>query len=434
PDVIIIGAGMAGLWAAMRLMDEGLEVRVFEAHARPGGRIFTLDELPGHPEAGAPSISLGASRALGIAERLGLETERASAEAPLHRWRFAVGGELVTGADWAGASTNRLAPVERKIPPPYLDNHYDTGLARLYPERTSWLTAKANDISMASYLDRKGASEEAKRLITLDLGAEDLHAVSALHHARELAHRRLEPEEERFFPEGAQRLPEAMAAALEDRIAYRQKVFSIEERASKISIRLTNGELYSAPHVISTVPFAALRGIDMRADIGKDMAHLIANTPFAHVTQIHFVAFTNFLEDVPPRLWTDDPALGMVRFGGIDGRSRHIVATLSGSHADFADRRQEAEVLEEAETSLRRLVRDLPEFRARRMVSWQNDPFARGAWPLTGPGQMKILASAIEDNVSRRLLFAGDQLGVSAMGVEGALESAEKAVQAILAS
>ena len=39
-DVLVIGAGIAGLGAAAELADHGLRVRVLEARDRLGGRIF----------------------------------------------------------------------------------------------------------------------------------------------------------------------------------------------------------------------------------------------------------------------------------------------------------------------------------------------------------------------------------------------------------
>ena len=44
-SVLIVGAGMAGLTAAKRLSDQGMQIRVFEARNRIGGRIWTDNRL-----------------------------------------------------------------------------------------------------------------------------------------------------------------------------------------------------------------------------------------------------------------------------------------------------------------------------------------------------------------------------------------------------
>ncbi|MDZ7829746.1 MAG: NAD(P)/FAD-dependent oxidoreductase [Halofilum sp. (in: g-proteobacteria)] len=49
PDVVVIGAGAAGIAAARALAERGLAVRVLEAASRPGGRAFTESQTFGVP-------------------------------------------------------------------------------------------------------------------------------------------------------------------------------------------------------------------------------------------------------------------------------------------------------------------------------------------------------------------------------------------------
>lgn len=39
-QIVVVGAGLAGLTAAFRLRDKGYDVHLFEARERPGGRIL----------------------------------------------------------------------------------------------------------------------------------------------------------------------------------------------------------------------------------------------------------------------------------------------------------------------------------------------------------------------------------------------------------
>jgi protoporphyrinogen/coproporphyrinogen III oxidase len=78
PRVAVVGAGITGLAAAYRLlhsMGEGVEVAVFEAGARPGGKISTT-QVGGIPvEAGADSFVVRKPWAVDLCNELGLGEE-----------------------------------------------------------------------------------------------------------------------------------------------------------------------------------------------------------------------------------------------------------------------------------------------------------------------------------------------------------------------
>ena len=42
--VIVLGAGLSGLSAAMELANSGFDVTILEARSRPGGRVYTMRE------------------------------------------------------------------------------------------------------------------------------------------------------------------------------------------------------------------------------------------------------------------------------------------------------------------------------------------------------------------------------------------------------
>jgi len=75
--VIIIGAGFAGLTAAYRLYQKGVDVEVYEARPRVGGRVFTVNVLGTIAELGGQNIRDGgkAENLLALASELHLETQ-----------------------------------------------------------------------------------------------------------------------------------------------------------------------------------------------------------------------------------------------------------------------------------------------------------------------------------------------------------------------
>ena len=76
-QIIVVGAGIAGLGAAKELHDSGYEVTVLEASERIGGRIYTDRSLGFPVERGANWIhsnKLDSNRLMGLKDQLDIET------------------------------------------------------------------------------------------------------------------------------------------------------------------------------------------------------------------------------------------------------------------------------------------------------------------------------------------------------------------------
>ncbi len=435
-DVIIIGAGLAGLHAAALLEAAGRKVRVIEGLRRVGGRLHTLDDLPGAPEAGGIQIGTGYHRLRAIAAGLGVALDdgpgggagAVEAAAAL----FHVRGRTVSAADWAASPANQTAAAERAVLPLALARHYGRALPGLAGP-AAWADADpALDVSYGEALRRAGASAEAIRLIDANFNGNSVDGMSALSIARTMAVYRAGPGPIATVRGGSQRLAEAMAAALAGRVGLGMQVRGIEEEAGRVRVMTDQGSLIAA-QVICTIPFSALRTIPLITPLPPPAAQMVAALPYTRASFAFISARHAFWRDdgLPPTLWTDDPLIGRVF---VASETPPLLKTWAfDTGAAMLDRMTPAQA---AAAIIPRLEAMRPaakgQLRVERVVSWQNNPGARGIYHHIGTGQAAALAATVRHQ-GRRLHFAGEHLALAATGMEGALESGERAAAAVLA-
>lgn len=73
-DVIVVGGGIGGLYAARKLITKGLSAIVLEARERVGGRLLTINENGNRLDMGATWFWPNEPRILGLIDELGVET------------------------------------------------------------------------------------------------------------------------------------------------------------------------------------------------------------------------------------------------------------------------------------------------------------------------------------------------------------------------
>ena len=435
-DVAVIGAGLAGLHAARACEAAGLRVVVIEAEQRIGGRLHTLRDLPGAPEAGGIQVGAGYARLRRVAGEVGIGLDSGGgagagiADAPGNL--YAVNGTTAAPADWATSPGNRLAESERAVEPAALLRHYARAFARLAsPE--AWLDAAPDaDISVLAALRQAGASPEAQRLIEANFNGNSLAGMSQLSLARTFAIYASQPGPIATIAGGSQALPEAMAAGLRGDVRLGETVRALREDADGVTLHLASGTL-RARHTICTIPFAVLRHIPLETALPAPAARMIAELPYTRASFAYIAAREPFWEadGLPATLWSDDPLIGRVFVLGSDPAMLKLWTT--GAGADLIDRLPPDDA---KRLIVERIGAMRPSSKGKldvlRLFSWQRNRHARGIYHHIGTGMASDLAATTRHR-GRRLHFAGEHLGQAASGMEAALESAEAAARAVLA-
>jgi monoamine oxidase len=264
-EVVVVGAGLAGLQVARRLLAQRVEVLVLEARDRVGGRLENA-QVPGYAgtvvELGGQWIGPSQGRMTALVAELGLETfpshndgeillllDGKRARMASHRGAVPKLNPLVV-ADLAQAQL-RLGRLSRTIP---LEAPWTAPRARTLDARTfaGWVSANLCTRTGRAFLS--AAIETIFAADPADLSL--LHVLFYLHSGGDL-------DTLINFDQGAQqdrivggsaRIAEAMAAALGDRVRLGRPVRRIDHGEQGVEVHADGGGSVSAARVVVTLP------------------------------------------------------------------------------------------------------------------------------------------------------------------------------------
>ena len=442
-DVIILGAGLSGLNAALLLEEQGYKVLVVEGRDRVGGRLYTMDDVPGKPEAGGSGVGSGYARLVDRCRQFGVafEGHRPRTESSATNTAIHLQGQTVRLADWAESALNPFVGATRQLPP-WLVGPTALGPYNPLPDAMSWRNPAfaSHDRSVADVLSEQGWTAQQLRLaygINASYGnsPHDLSAMMWWHIARNAE---LMAGDGKVYASvgGNQRMPEAMARALGGAIHFGRHVVGIANDRNGIEAVCADGSRFRGKALVCTLPASALRLVRFETALPPAPQAAIDTIAYNRVFQVHFVPTRRFWEEdgLPPSLWSDTLAgrFMALHYGSNPADVTTFLAFANGFAADRLDRMEPdaavAAILAEVERmrpSAKGALRPV------KVWSWQRDPFAGGAYACWQPGQIARLADAFDKPVDR-LFFAGEHTAAIARGMEGAMESGERAALQII--
>lgn len=248
--IAIVGAGAAGLMAALELRAKGHHSTIFEARDRVGGRIHTVRFPDGRfANAGAEWLNSSDSHALSLVERYNLVlVERFGFEAVVDDGAPDLGDEVYPGID---------EPFQEAV----------SGLTDLLSPWNDRHARELDRFSVAEWVFLTGADRRTIRRFFKAVEGEFMAPVTEVSMAAAVLSAATTTNDRAFrFRDGTASLPEAMAADLDpDSIHLDEAVVAIEQRSDGVEIRTTSAT-YQFDAAIVTVPLPALRTITITPD------------------------------------------------------------------------------------------------------------------------------------------------------------------------
>jgi monoamine oxidase len=399
-DVAVVGAGFAGLAAALDVYDAGLSVTVLEARERVGGRVLSVELENGEiAELGAEWIMPDDDVLSATIDRLGLTASEA-------------------GIDYLRREPRGRAAVPMAELDAFLEAA-DAHLAALAEDRSS----------MGAMLDAVPGDDRARVVAKARLQgtfASDLDRVAwrAGWHAGRLS---AEPAVYRRMAGGNGSIADAIAGLLPD-VRLGVRATSLAEREGRVEVLAGDARMVEAEAVVIAVPVRLVTELAFDPPLPPEQREAFEALPMGVASK-----FAVPLEGEPERcaIQCADLPFWFWVADGADGRARRVVTSFAGSELP-----QEGLATGSGDptTWLRRIVELAPELRPNGtpvIKVWADDPCSLGAY--TAWDHPSLSRRPQFERMHGAVAFAGEHTAGDHSGtMEGALRSGRRAAAQVL--
>jgi monoamine oxidase len=433
--VVVIGAGLAGLTAAVDLSGAGVDVVVLEARDRVGGRAHGIEVAPdSFADAGAAYLGARHTELAALLDRYGLKTTPTTM---LGASRFSLGGTVST-------RSGRFPPLSAVALGDLFDRLDDVVRSVRVPE--PWLSPDAARLdAMTAAVWATDLAPDARRFFPLFLGemmAADPAAISVLHMGFYLRSGGGVGYLNAFeggaqsdrVDGGAHQLADALSSALGgEKVHCGYRVAAIEQSSSGALVR-TDGAEFAADAVVVALPplLADSLSYTPALPVGRSGA---ATAPGCAV-KVHLVYPAPLWRDRELSGWSvsdDGPLMSTVDDSPADGSVGVLTGFVTGTSAGAFSALSTVDQRAAAIAHVARLFPELPPPLAVHVTDWIADPYSRGCYAaLFGPGDW-VRRGPTLTAAHGRVHWAGTETSTEFFGLmEGAIRSGHRVATEIL--
>jgi monoamine oxidase len=432
-QLIVVGAGLAGLSTTQQARQHGSSSILLEASSRIGGRAFTRrDVFPGATlDMGGEFIGSNHPRWMGYAKEFGLKLEEI--EWPATAWAE-MEGKLYEGEALRELNAQVEALSEQM-----------TEAARNVDDEKPWETPGAAELDRLSLAEavnsRLAASEPGKRRFLNAFHQSEAGPPERISWLGQLAvikghglERYWEETEMYRCADGAGRLTERLAATLpDDSIQLKTPVTKISISGDGVVAESADGRRWEGDWLVLTIPPSQWRKIEFDPP-------LPTHEPLAvGAVSKEFIALkTEFWQPGPSPLATcDSPRGGLSLTSPLrnDNSTACLLWFVAGTPAERLHEIPNAEREERLSEALApRLPQLADNWQGWFAKDWAAEPFFDGGYSYAQLGKITSWGPSLYEGIGR-LQFAGEFASFRFTGyMEGALETAERVCRRILAS
>ncbi len=423
--VIIIGAGISGMYSAYLLKKAGIKFTILEARNRIGGRILTerINEAENLAiELGAEWIGKQHWKMIQLCKDLGLDLIDNSMQK----------GSVLVDGQYLKPGSNFITEKEKR-----LLHHVCATLASLTPDTRKELDKE----SFEKYLREHKISKKSRKILDIIESIEFGDKASRVSAYRALCDY-IDPgsttnNEYKVRGGNISILEKILAVVGEENLHLGSVVKTVDQRYSAegnptVTVTTSKGETFEGTHAICTLPAPLINKIQWLPKLKQEKKKAADSLRYSAILKTSVLFSSRIWKEESFEVYTNKlPHLiyhaTKSQLGQTGVLTSYAVSDKARRFSRFGNRRKTRNII-----NVIKPILHPKKYRVIKTVShyWMKDKYSLGAYACYGPFQWEYVRPLLQDP-HLNVLFAGEHLGQTQGYMEGALESAEDATKYI---